>query len=114
MEAQPGGQQMIPQDIRDMINNGDVPEFAEIAAAFPHYDGISWNIRMAAQGSIPDAIEAFNMLLGPSGRWWIGYDNKATAQVGDSLPHSVISVTPGHALIIAALDAFIAQNSRMG
>jgi hypothetical protein len=107
---------MTPQDIRDQINNGDVPSFTDINAAFPHYPGISWHIRMAAQGSIPDAIEATEMLIAPIGRWWahIGYDRKATVQVGDNIPHNAISVTPGHALIIATIDAFIAQNGKVG
>jgi hypothetical protein len=103
------GRPMNPKDIRDQINNGDVPSFAAINDAFPDYPGISWHIRMAAQGSIPDAIEAHRQLLGRKARWWMGYDCKATAQVGDSLPYSAISVTPGHALIIATIDAFIAK-----
>jgi hypothetical protein len=95
--------------IRDQINNGDVPSFADINAAFPDHPGISWHIRMAAQGSIADAIEACRIL---GVRWWGGYDNKATAQVGTDKPHDAISVTPGHALILAALSAYIAAKGK--
>ena len=107
------GADMTPQDIRNQINNGDVPSFTDINAAFPHYPGISWHIRMAAQGSIPDAIEAHGMLLGPKTRWMVGYDGRADVMIGEKLT-TAISVTPGHALIIATLDAFIAQNCKVG
>ena len=104
------------QIILNQIDNGDLPSFADVKEAFPDHPGISWHIRMAAQGSIPDAIEATEMLIAPIGRWWahIGYDRKATVQVGDNIPHNAISVTPGHALIIATIDAFIAQNGKVG
>ena len=100
---------MTPKDIRDQINNGDVPSFADINAAFPKHPGISWHIRMAAQGSIPDAILCVTMLCGQAAQWRIGYDCKATVQRGGGLEYAAISVTPGHSLIVAAMLAYIAE-----
>ena len=97
------------QIILSQIDNGDLPSFADVKEAFPDHPGISWHIRMAAQGSIPDAILCVTMLCGKAAQWRIGNDCKATVQRGDGLEYAAISVTPGHSLIVAAMLAYIAE-----
>ena len=93
-------------DLADMIGNGDVPSFDQINQALPQHPGLSWQIRTAAQGSIADAIFAVEVLFAGKARWHVGYDCRATVAVGDAPEMSAISVTPGHALIVATLAAY--------
>jgi hypothetical protein len=88
--------------IIDKINNGDVPEFDEIGVVFPDQ---KWMIRMACFGSSDASMAAASAILGPGYQWHVGYDNKAVVRhKQDPMnPVSAISVSPGHALILAAL-----------
>lgn len=92
-------------ELAEMIGNGDVPSFEQINEALPQHPGLSWQIRTAAQGGTEAAIFAVEVLFNGKARWYLGYDNSAKLQVGEKPEVSVISVTPGHALILAALRA---------
>lgn len=75
------------------INNGDVPSFNDLA---PHFDGMDmWHIRNACFGSTDAAI---NFCNARGVKWHITYGSLA---IVDDITE--ISVTPGHALIIAAI-----------
>lgn len=103
---------MTPHNIRNMINDGILPSFGQINKAFPDHPGISWHIRLAAQGALDPSITACQMLLGANARWTVSYDNKATVSArANGIPDVCISTTPGHALIIATLDAYIAEGA---
>jgi len=93
-------------DLADMIGNGDVPSFEQITDAFNNHTEYSWHVRMAAQGSIQDAIAAVELMFDGRARWQVGYDCKATVELG-SRHASAISVTPGHALIVAGLRMMV-------
>ena len=91
----------------DKINDGDVPGFDEIGEAFPND---KWLIRMACFGSSDAAMAAVPSILGDNWRdyqWHVGYDNRAViCHKQDPMnPISAISVSPGHALLLAALKA---------
>lgn len=102
---------MTPKEIRDIIGDGNIPTFAEINVAFPNHPFISWHIHLAAQGALEPAIAACESLLGSKAKWSVSYDGRATVTARDNgIPDVCISTTPGHALIIAALDAHIATS----
>ncbi len=90
-------------DLAEMIGNGDVPTFEQINEALPDHPGLSWQIRAAAQGGLEAAIYAVEVLFWAKARWHVGYDCKATIEIDGRPAASAISVTPGHALILAAL-----------
>lgn len=88
------------------IENGDIPSFEQINEAFPKHPGLSWQIRTAAQGGTEAAIFVVEALFNGKARWHIGYDNRATVEIDGRPEVASISVTPGHALIIATLAAY--------
>lgn len=99
-------------NIINMINNGDVPSFADL---IHHFDGLDlWNIRNACFGD-SNAAQVFCNTKGAHGmKWQIGYDNRASITMRDGQEIVAISVTPAHALILAALQAIEIEKTRAG
>jgi hypothetical protein len=90
--------------IIDKINDGDVPSFDEVGAVFPDMKCL---FRMACFGSSDAAMAVASSILGGEYQWHVGYDNRAVVRhKSDPMGGVVaISVTPGHALILAVLQA---------
>lgn len=98
--------------LHTLIQNGEIPSFEELKAA-THDPRLVWHIRMAAFGSLPDAIESFNILLGESFfTWTVSYDNSAivASKSRPDLFFRTISLSPGHALILSVLEAAYAED----
>ena len=103
----------------NMINNGDVPSFADLSH---HFYGMDlWHIRNACFGD-SNAAQAF--CASHDLAWQLGYDNRAVVRMDATHPDSeikpgtreitVISVTTSHALIVAALTAIEMKKARAG
>ena len=81
------------------IGDGDVPTFADLT---DHFDGQDmWDIRTACFGDINAAARFCDRR---ALRWRVGYDNLAEIELGEDT-FRAISVTPAHALLLAAMDA---------
>lgn len=91
------------------INNGDVPSFADLSH---HFDGMDlWHIRNACFG---DSNSAQAFCASQDLAWQVGYDNRAVVRMDDGYEVKAISVTPSHALIVAALTAIEMKKARAG
>lgn len=94
--------------IAKTISNGDVPSFSDLS---PEFEGMDlWDIRSACFGDVNAAARFCDRR---ELRWRVGYDNLAEIE-GRKSTFRAISVTPAHAIMLAAMDCLAAAEEGDG
>lgn len=93
---------MTLHEVIKRVGDGDVPMIDEMLSAFNGSGDATWNARMAIFGNMDAAIMFCNIY---DLKWRASYDNMGVVTMPDGQEIKVVSVTPSHALIMAAMQA---------